>query len=71
MCFVQARLVRVREQGSRESEGEREEQVLSEEVRSELRRRKRGGWGGRGGERRRGWGEGRGRKDEKDSAAAR
>lgn len=37
MRFVQARLVRIRERGSRGSEGKRKEQVLSEEPRSELR----------------------------------
>ena len=70
MRLVQARLVRLQqEQGSRGSKEERKEQMLSEEPRSEQRQgRKEEGRGKRWREKR--MGEGRGRKEEKDSAAA-
>ena len=57
MRFVQARLVRLQqEQGSRGSKGERKEQMLSEEPRSEQRQGRKKEGGGRGGEKRRGCG---------------
>ena len=58
MRFVQARLVRLQqEQGSRGSKGERKEQMLSEELRSEQRQgRKEEGGGKRWREKKRMWG---------------